>query len=149
MDLGIYCIYPMVVLFGKPTNIKANSILLESGVDGEGSIVLNFGDKEAVIMYSKITHSSVPSEIQGEKGNIVIDRIDQPGKVEIHYRNGTLENITLPQKKETMYYEAKEFIELIKNNQVESAINSHQNSFIVAEIMEEARKQSGIIFPAD
>ncbi|WP_428912315.1 Gfo/Idh/MocA family protein [Niallia sp. Krafla_26] len=149
MDLGIYCIYPLVVLFGKPSQIKANSVLLETGVDGEGSIVMNYGDMEAVVMYSKITNSTMPSEIQGENGNIIIDQISQPGRVDIRYRNGITENITLPQKKETMYYEVKEFIELIKKGQLEPTINTHQNSLIAAEIMEEARQQSGIVFPAD
>ena len=48
MDIGVYCIYPMVVLFGKPLNLKANGILLESGVDGEGSILFKY--KESMLL---------------------------------------------------------------------------------------------------
>lgn len=88
MDIGIYCVYPLVALFGKPEEIKAAGYMLESGVDGEGSMVLKYPDMDAVIMYSKITDSSLPAEIQGEEGNIVIDRISAPEKVELHYRNG-------------------------------------------------------------
>lgn len=68
MDLGVYCLYPLIVLFGEPKEIKAASIILDSGVDGEGSILLKYDDKDAIIMYSKITNSYLPSEIQGEKG---------------------------------------------------------------------------------
>jgi len=149
MDLGIYCVYPLVALFGKPNLIKATGVMLDSGVDGEGSIVLQYESMDAVIMYSKITHSSLPSEIQGENGSIVIDKISEIGKVEIQYRNGTSEDISQPANSKSMYYEAKEFIELIKAGRTESSINTFANSLATLEIMDEARKQIGLVYPAD
>jgi scyllo-inositol 2-dehydrogenase (NADP+) len=149
MDIGIYCLYPMIVLFGKPDSVKANGLLLESGVDGEGSILLNYGDKDAVVMYSKISNSYVPSEIQGENGSILIDHIQDMSKIEIRYKDGTTEDITVQQDKPKVYYEAKEFIELIERGELESKVNSHANSLAVMEIMDEARKQIGLVFPAD
>ncbi|MBY6036653.1 Gfo/Idh/MocA family oxidoreductase [Fictibacillus nanhaiensis] len=149
MDIGIYCLYPMVVLFGSPDSVKANGLLLDSGVDGEGSILLNYGDKDAVVMYSKISNSYVPSEIQGENGSILIDHIQDMTKVEIRYKDGTTEDITVKQDKPKMYYEAKEFIELIERGELESNVNSHANSLAVMKIMDEARKQMGLVYPAD
>lgn len=149
MDIGVYCIYPMVVLFGKPHRLQANSLKLESGVDGEGSIIFDYGDMDAMVMYSKITNSYLPSEIQGEEGSILIDAIHTPTKVEIRYRDGRIEDITVPQEQPPMYYEAKEFIKLIKNGKRESEINSHEHSLLTIALMEEARQQTGIVFPAD
>lgn len=149
MDIGVYCLYPMVVLFGKPRNVKANSLKLESGVDGEGSILVDYGEMEAAVIYSKITNSYIPSEIQGEEGSMIIDAIHTPQKVEIHYRDGRVEDISEEQPFHPMYYEAKEFIDLIQNGQRESGTNSIEHSLITIEIMEEARKQTGIMFPAD
>jgi predicted dehydrogenase len=149
MDIGVYCIYPMVVLFGKPRRLQANSLKLESGVDGEGSILFDYGDMDAVVMYSKITNSYLPSEIQGEEGSILIDAIHTPTKVEIRYRDGRIEDITVPQEQPPMYYEAKEFMELVKSGKRESNINSHEHSLTTIELIEQARKQTGIVFPAD
>ncbi|PLR82808.1 oxidoreductase [Bacillus canaveralius] len=149
MDIGIYCVYPLVVLFGKPDEVKATGLLLESGVDGEGSLVLKYKDMDAVIMYSKITNSALPAEIQGENGNIVIDKINIPEKAEIHYRDGSVENITRNQDRNSMYYEAKEFIDLIQSGQTESQTNSLANSAAVIEILDEVRRQVGVVFPAD
>lgn len=149
VDIGIYCIYPLVVLFGKPLEVQANGLLLESGVDGEGSILLKYEEMEAVIMYSKITNSTIPFEIQGEEGNIRIDKVNTPEQVEIYYRNGTVEDITQPQRSDSMFYEAQEFIELIQAGQLESSTNSHANSLAVMEIIDEARKQIGVVFPSD
>ncbi|PBG31204.1 hypothetical protein BGU85_26935, partial [Clostridioides difficile] len=39
MDIGVYCIHPMVNLFGAPKTVKAVSHILQTGVDGEGSAV--------------------------------------------------------------------------------------------------------------
>ncbi|MBB3852629.1 Gfo/Idh/MocA family protein [Saccharococcus caldoxylosilyticus] len=149
MDIGVYCIYPMVVLFGKPNRLQASSLKLESGVDGEGTIIFTYEDMDAVVMYSKITNSYLPAEIQGEDGSMLIDAIHTPTKVEIRYRDGRVEDITVPQEKPPMYYEAKEFIELIQNGKRESEVNSHEHSLLTIALMEEARKQTGIVFPAD
>jgi scyllo-inositol 2-dehydrogenase (NADP+) len=149
MDLGIYCIYPMVVLFGKPDGIQGSGVMLESGVDGEGSILMAYKGMEAVIMHSKIANSYLPTEIQGENGTIIIDKINQPEKVEIRYKDGTVEDITRPQVSRTMLYEVKEFIDMLKNGMLESATNSMANSLAATEIMEEVRKQIGLVYPAD
>jgi scyllo-inositol 2-dehydrogenase (NADP+) len=149
MDIGIYSIYPAIVLFGKPQAVKATGVRLRSGVDGEGTVLLQYEDMDAVIMHSKITDSYIPSEIQGEAGSILIDKISTADHVKIHYRDGRIEDISRPQFEESMYYEAEEFIRLIKSNQLESSINSYAHSLLVAQIMEEARQQIGIVFPAD
>lgn len=149
MDIGIYCIYPIVALFGKPNQIKASAVMLSSGVDGQGSLCLSYDDMDAIVMHSKIGNSFSPSEIQGENGNIIIDKISTIEQVEFIDKKGNREDISREQLDESMYYEVKEFIELIETKQVESAINSHQLSVTVMEILEKARQQIGLRFPAD
>ncbi|MEK3731790.1 MULTISPECIES: Gfo/Idh/MocA family protein [Paenibacillus] len=149
MDLGIYCIYPMVTLFGKPDTVQASGVMLSSGVDGEGSLLLSYPEMDGVIMHSKISDSYAPAEIQGENGTMLIDKINQPYDVKIHYRDGTVENLTQLQQHESMYYEAREFIDLLNRGERESAVNTWTNSLVTAEIMEEARRQIGLVFPAD
>jgi predicted dehydrogenase len=149
MDIGVYCLHPLVKLFGEPLKIQANSLLLPSGVDGQGSIILTYKDLEGIIIHSKIGNSFLPSEIQGELGSMVIDRINMPQKIVIHYKDGSIEDISVEQKTEVMYYELHEFITLIENSKAESEINSHKQSMLVIKIIDEIRHQNGIIFPAD
>ncbi|WAA12512.1 Gfo/Idh/MocA family protein [Fervidibacillus halotolerans] len=149
MDIGVYCIYPMVTLFCEPKEIKANAYMLESGVDGSGSILFRYDDMEGAVHFSKITNSFIPSEIQGEKGTIIIDKISSPSDVKIHYNDGTIEDISQSQVENTMYYEAKAFIETIERGETESSVNTFHRSLTTAKIMEEARKQIGLKFPAD
>lgn len=149
MDIGIYCIYPAVALFGRPKAVKAAGVMLESGVDGEGSLLLQYDGLDCVLMYSKITHSSLPAEIQGEDASIVIDKISTPTTVELVYRDGRTEDLTRPTVEHSMYYEAAEFIRLIREGRTESPINSREVSAIAMDIMDEARRQLGLRFPAD
>lgn len=150
MDIGVYCIYPVVDLFGKPKSLIGDGYKLETGVDGQGTIVLDHGDIKGVVQYSKISNSYIPSEIQGEEGSIIIEKINTFGKIIIKYRDGREEVISKSQLSEgDMYYEVQEFINLIKKGRLESEINSHENSLNVMRIMDEVRKQIGLIYDAD
>jgi scyllo-inositol 2-dehydrogenase (NADP+) len=149
MDLGVYGIYPSAVLFGKPRSVKATGVMLDSGVDGEGSLLLQYDNMDAVVLHSKVNNSYIASEIQGEEGSILIDKISAPDKIEIRYKDGKSEDISRPQSKPVMYYEVEEFIQLILQGEMESKVNSFSNSLITASIAEEARKQMGLVYPAD
>jgi predicted dehydrogenase len=148
-DIGVYTIYPMVALFGKPQSIKASGFKLSSGVDGEGSVVFGYPEMDAAVLYSKIANSSLPTEIQGEEGNILFDRINIIRRVDIHYRDGRQENLTCLPEKDEYYYEIKEFIDIVQSGRGASLVNSWENSLITMEIMDEIRKQLGVMYPAD
>ncbi|MEF9931651.1 MAG: Gfo/Idh/MocA family oxidoreductase, partial [Bacteroidales bacterium] len=42
VDIGVYAIYPMVVLLGKPKSIKAIGYILDSGIDGAGTVIFEY-----------------------------------------------------------------------------------------------------------
>lgn len=149
VDIGVYCLYPAVYLFGKPNEVKASGLILETGVDAEGSLILQYDDKDVVILFSKITNSSLPSEVQGEEGSIVLDKLNPPEDVKIRYRDGRIEDIAVEQSNHPMYYETKEFIELLNSGKYQSSINSFETSQLVMEILDEARKQMGVVYPSD
>ena len=148
-DIGVYTIYPMVVLFGCPQSIKATGFKLSSGVDGEGSVVFSYPTMDAATLYSKIANSSLPTEIQGEDGNIVFDRINIISEVNLHLRDGRKESLTQPANRNEYYYEIEEFIDVVQSGRQESTINTWKNSLTTMEIMDEIRRQLGVVYPAD
>src|SRR5690606_26278552 len=124
-------------------------VMLDSGVDGGGSLILQYDDFEVVLMHSKISDSYIQSEIQGEDGTMIIEGISEPEQLSIRYRGQDSEEINIQTEFPPMYYEVKEFISLIQAGKTESSINSYLNSLITAKIMEEARKQINLEYPAD
>lgn len=149
MDIGVYCLYPMIALFGEPLEVKANAFMLESGVDGEGTVLATYKDLIGVSMFSKITNSSLPSEIQGEKGSIVIGKLSDIEDIKIVYHDGTEEIIETDQRKETMYYETKAFIDTWEAGNLENETNSWDTSLQTMKLLDESRRQIGLVFPAD
>lgn len=134
-DLGVYCLAPIVHLVGEPKSVFKNNYLLSTGAEGQGSMILSYDEFEAIIMYSKISDSHLPSEIQGENGVIEIDRISDPKNITIKYRDGQTEDISISHEFDTMYYEIDEFINCIKNKQIESTINTHEISRQVTKLL--------------
>lgn len=149
MDIGVYCIFPMVKLFGRPDSFQATSFMLDSGVDGQGSVVFDYGEHDGTVLYSKISNSYLPAEIQGENGSIIMDHISEPSHVEIRYKDGSIEDLTREQHENSMYYEAREFVRLIAEGKTESGVNTLDQSLATAEILEGVRRQIGLVFPAD
>lgn len=149
MDLGVYCLYPVVKLFGRPKSVKTFSTIIPGGVDGAGVTILDYGTFTATLFYSKVGNSFLPCEIQGEDATICVDKFNIPEKVEVVYRDGRRENIPFAAAENDMYYEVREFLDCLREGKKESDKNTHELSLSVMEIMDEARKQSGIIYPAD
>ena len=158
MDIGVYTIYPMVALFGRPTRVQASATLLPTDVDGQGSVTFTYPDMEASVIYSKIANSYLPSEIEGESGSLVMDGIHtirsityiprpeaKSGRGEIIERT----EIGHPLTMDEYYYETREFIDLILSGKTESCTNSLATSITTLELMDEIRRQTGVIFPAD
>ncbi|WP_373895491.1 Gfo/Idh/MocA family protein [Virgibacillus sp. CBA3643] len=135
MDLGVYAIAPIIHLVDEPKSVLNNTFLLSTRAEGQGSMILNYDTFEAIVMYSKISDSHLPSEIQGENGVIEIDRISDPKRIVIRYKDGETEDISIEHEFETMYYELAEFIKSVKNEQIESSINTHAISRKITKLL--------------
>ena len=158
MDIGIYTIYPMIALFGRPQGIEAQGIVLHTGADGQGAVNFRYEGMDATVLYSKIANSFLPTEIEGESGNIIIDHIHIARLVDFVPRRPTgqgqsqadlREPLGMPLEKSAYYYEVKEFIDLILEGKLESAINTWDNSIATMEVIDEIRRQLGVTYPAD
>lgn len=148
-DIGIYTLYPLVALFGRPSNIRGelHTIQTDEGIsDVRGMAYLGYEDMDAVLVWSKTYDSFQPTEIAGENGNIILDEIHIARKAEIIPHSAptsgqgpkpvrAIISDGLPFNE--YYYEFKEFADLIEKGLKESSSNSLQTSLTVLEIMDE------------
>lgn len=86
-DLGIYCVYPTVDLFGDPDEIHSTQYFVRTGADGAGTAAFEYSDKLINITYSKLGQSRIGSEIMGDNGTITIESISKLINV-FFYDNG-------------------------------------------------------------
>ncbi len=148
MDIGVYGIHMMASLFGMPYGLSAKGYILPGSIDGSGSILGKYKEMQTEVIYSKITNSYLPSEIQGEKGNIVFSPVTSPEKIKIILRSGEKETICPEIINPDMYYEVRAFLDMIKGKRKDSG-QFNENSIITMRIMDDARKQMDIVFPSD
>lgn len=152
MDIGIYTVHALVKLFGKPDEVKAMAEILPGSIDGSGTILAHYKEKGMIaeLIYSKITDTRMPSEIQGEDAIMVIDKISDIRKVMICDRH-TKETREIPIEREdgNMIYQVQEIMRLAEMTEDEAmAAAAEHNKYSVweMEIVDEVRRQIGYEF---
>jgi predicted dehydrogenase len=80
-DLGVYPISLAAALWGKPTGVRYTPLLLENGIDGAGSMILDYKTFLCNITFSKIADGIIDSEIIGEDGGVSFDRTQELSKI--------------------------------------------------------------------
>lgn len=148
MDLGVYVVNFMTGLFGMPDKLDASVIKLHNGVDGVGTITATYPEMLATLFYGKIAPSSNHNEIQGEEGYMVIESLNSPQNVTIHYRNGETESLPLQKTpfREDLKYELEAFIRFIEAKDGGEA-PYNMRSLTSMRVMDEARRQLDMHFP--
>jgi predicted dehydrogenase len=147
MDIGFYCVSSAVELFGEPKAVYAKAHILDSGVDASGSVVLTYDGFEVVLQHSKTSDSYLPSEVQGEDGALLMDMISTGAKLTKINRGSVGVDLSAEQDPNPMYYEALEFAQQFEAKTMNASCT--QRSLIVAKLLEEIRRQTGVIFPTD
>lgn len=142
MDIGVYPVSIMEYLFGLPKKLTSHSMKLEGSIDSNGAILADYDGMICEIIYSKVSDSFLKSEIQGEKGSIIIDRMSRPFKYTVILRNGEKYEVDIKNEKEDMYFEISDFLKLISEKNDE--YNTHTKN--VLKILDEVRKQNKIEF---
>lgn len=152
MDLGVYCVYMAISLFGEPNNIISSASFLESGADAYGFSIFEYDKLKVLIHYSKTFQGQIKSEINGEFGSIVIDSIGQMNEISLYLNkeeplvfkfNNTGENRMIP--------EIKMFYNYVTNN---SEFNNQYKysqgmALKVSRTMTTIRKNIGLSFPME
>lgn len=147
MDLGIYCVYPALDIFGLPEKITACASFMESGADGSGNAALLYDDKLVNLTYSKLGQDRLGSQIFGDKGTITIESISKLVNMNIIDSSGNKTEIIgdVPKEK-LMGYEAKAFEEFIANPDDEYYAVTSERALQTSMVMKEIRNLSGIKF---
>jgi hypothetical protein len=86
-------------------SVQATASLLASGVDAHGVVVMDYGDFSVTLQHSKVSDSVLASEIQGEAGSLVIEKLSECQKVCFVPRGSQMQDLTQPQHINTMLYE--------------------------------------------
>lgn len=148
LDIGIYPIGTAAWLFGAPTRIKGESVLLPTGFEGAGEGVLHYGDFTVSVTYSKIADSVLPSYILGEAGGVTVDKLTLPTRAVFRLRTG--EELTLTREEteapNNMFEETLDFIRAVDDGVL---LPMEASTATALSISDTLRRASGVVFPSD
>lgn len=146
MDIGVYPVACMIRLFGAPKSVKASGIKLSNGVDGEGTILMEYDDMIGEAIYSKITDAAMPSQILGEDACMMVREIENVKDLQI-IRKTVKQTIHFEQSDNTLNHETKAFVKMVKTGL--GWEDAKEITLQTMKVLDEARRQMGIVFPAD
>ena len=146
MDLNVYNINFIVGLFGKPQSINY-SANVERRIDTSGILTMDYGNFKCVCIGAKDCKAPVVSVLQGDEGSIRIDSpVNSMTGFEFSDNKGNIENFKIENIEHRLYYEFVEFIKIIDGKEISRSKEMLNISLTVSEIMEQARKQQGVVF---
>lgn len=150
VDLGVYPLYLAVGLFGAPKKATYHPVILRTGVDGSGTLVLEYEEFVCTILCSKLSHSTILCEIHGEEGTFVLDDAAPISQIEF-FDSHTKESkiLSVPLEEKDMVYECKNIANIISTNNQKEYQELRALSEIVLKITEESRRQNNIIFDSE
>lgn len=152
MDLGVYCVYPALYLFGKPERFQIVPRMLESGADGAGVITMEYPDKLVTLTYSKLGQAGANTDFQGPQGTLSVESISRVAGLSLWRKDGSTETLYGGDEKyQLMGWEAKDFYRYITEPEASAQEYARcgQLSLQVSRFMERVRKQAGLVFASD
>ena len=160
MDLGIYPVSLAIHLFGEPDRVTATGTLLECGVDARGTVVLSYdcgehAGLEVVCLHSK-TSPGMESSFAGDHDVLSIDDCQWPRRIGLRgptAATGTGEDLSVERGAEApghqLAYELAEVCRLVRAGARQSDLHPLSRSVAAVGVLQEARRQVGVRFPAD
>lgn len=153
-DLGVYLVYEAVALFGMPQASTYVAQKLESGVDGKGTAILDYGDFKVVLNMGKMNNSYLPGEIYAGKQTLILaNNAADMEKISLVDAQGQVHVLANNRPNNPMTAEINDFADVLEsptasvNQQKEQAWL--QLAVQVNRVMYDFRQSAQIEFPTD
>jgi predicted dehydrogenase len=149
LDLGIYPVSFAHLVLGKPSRITATGVLTEKGVDSQASAIFDYDNgAQAVLTTTLITGTPCRATIAGTLGRIEIDRtFYNPANMRLVLRDGTTTEYPNTYKGHGLREQAAELERMVRNNEIESPLLTHNMTIEIMQSLDEIRNQIGLRYP--
>ena len=150
LDVGVYTLHFASKIFEDvPTDVKAISDV-ENGVDLHTRMLLSYGNKKSASLSSAIKlEKPFDAFIYGTKGHIHIPNFYMADEFTVVKNDGTKKTYSFPYGDNGFEFEIEEVCKCINSNKLESKTLPHQDTINVARLMDEIRRNIGLVYPFD
>jgi predicted dehydrogenase len=149
-DINIYNLHFVVNLFGAPQNVHYYANKHPNGIDTSGILVMQYPGFLAECVGAKDTASQGFAMVQGETGYLYIES-GAHGCRKVTFHTTPTEEISYNQQPNPnlLSYEMKRFCEIYEQKDYPACYALLEHSAQVMNVYERARKDAGVLFPAD
>lgn len=150
LDLGVYPVSFAHDFLGAPDAVHAVGALTETGVDGQVSIVLSYGDRaQATLSTTLWSRTPTVALISGTEGHIhVAGSFYTPTSFRVQRTDGRVWTFDQPGTK-GLQFEAAEVARRVAAGDVESPRLTWDDTLAVMTTMDEVRRQVGVVYPGE
>ncbi|MFC4553729.1 Gfo/Idh/MocA family protein [Georgenia faecalis] len=147
------CVYPLSLahfLLGAPDEVVAVGSLTETGVDGQESVVLRYGERTLAVCSATLWASTATTaSVAGNEARIEVSGpFYAPGEFTVVHRDGRREEYRHPVDG-GFEFEVAEVARCVSAGLQESAVMPWQATLDVMRVMDEVRRQLGVVFPGE
>lgn len=172
MDIGVYCVEPALALFGKPEQVLGASLIHTlaarseddpfTKIDLAGEAILVYPGHLVNLSYGKVSNDYLASQIEGSLGTLAWKDTSCPHSftftpyVDKGMVYGTVggegaETYSVDMPENDMQFEIGCFVRAISGDrEARQTVSEHRRLTLASlSVMDELRRQAGIVFPAD
>lgn len=152
LDLGVYPVSFAVDVLGVPTDVVAAGTLSEQGVDTQMGLVLTHeGGAQSVLHFGLDLRSPNTASVIGEAGRVDIDSTwYTPTTWRLRDRDGAVVEEFDGREELTGYaHEVRAFESMVVSGTHEGGPMDPEETVAIMALMDEARRQVGVRYPAD
>ena len=154
MDIGIYNVFMVMSVLGKPDHIEATMTPASTGVDEQCAILFRYKNGVLAQLFSTFSSDlATEADICGSEGRIrLTSRFYEPSST-VEFSKGKADTKqVIPVHKEQGFgyqYEARHVNDCLRNGLTESNIVSFADTILLMETLDKIRKVAGIHYPTD
>jgi len=150
LDLGVYPVSFAHDLLGVPDSVHAVGQLTSTGVDGQVSVVLGYGERaQATLSTTLWARTPTVALVSGTEGYIeVAGPFYGPSSFRVTRLDGRVWTFEQPGTM-GLQYEAAEVARRVADGQTESPRMSWQHTVEVLTTLDEVRRQIGLVYPGE
>lgn len=151
LDIGIYPLFISKLLLGNPQHIKAVASLTETGVDMACTMALSYENGATASLFSTLAaRTDSTATIYGTKGKILMhSRFHEATAITLEIEGDEPQYIPCERLGDGYCYEAIHVQECLTNGLTQSPLLPLSFSLELIELMDEIRRQIGVVYEAD
>ncbi len=152
LDIGVYCInFASMVFGGNIDKISAQAVLYPTGADAADSISFTYPDGRMAVLHCDARAAcNKEGAVYGDKGYVIFNNINNCEGITVYDSScRVIDTYSAPLQITGFEYQVQACIDAINSGLSECPQMPHREIIRMMKIMDEIRRQTGVVYPGE